>query len=611
MTRSLPNSCEWGPVLAFGMRCAIRSQGVQSIIRQPNSIRSIRRRAERCRFPGLVQENGRAMKILVPTDYSACSLAAIKHAASVARESNADLLILHVVLPDSHYLLSEDLREPDPLLHDYELLMESLQHASEPLHYEERRIQGLPVSAIIETARQEEVDLIVMGTLGRTGLKRMLLGSVAEEVIRRSPCPVLTLKAPPGEQIVSADSTWERLTKLEAVPPIPLHGQDRIATDDDNPTIALLSRAIIARASDVHIDPAGEDFVVRFRIDGRLNPFCRLSHEVGRALLTQLKVVANVNIADPFHPKEGRLQLPETMRDFEVRLTAVPILDGEAVSLRILNRHRLMRPIAELGMVRECQLRIERILARGQGLVLVTGPTGSGKTTTLYSMLHVLDDGTRNIVSIEDPVEFDIPTFRQLPVDPRHGLTMNSGLKTLMRLDPDIILVGEIRDAEAAETAMRAASSGKLVLSSLHTRDVASTVTAVRDLHIDNQSLAGNLIGIISQRLIRRLCPECSSVVPITEVEASAFHRRKIEPPTEIHQPVGCSRCRGTGYFDRIGVFEVVTSEDEIMRAIEDGEPEDFIREAIRARSMGDLESEVLRNISRGTCGFEEYTSTT
>ena len=545
-------------------------------------------------------------KILVPTDYSNCSVAALKQAGALARGADGLLLIMHVVENGSAPDTSD---EHDPLKKDIALLLQSFSGSNPPLRYEERFVEGIPVSAILSVAAEEKVDLIVMGTTGRSGLKRLILGSVAEEVTRRAPCPVLTVKAlkddPTGE--TPAATTWQNWTTLGQLPTTPIPADVLTSAEiNDNPTLALISRAISARATDIHIDPAGEEFSVRFRIDGKLSNFCRLSNEVGRALLMQLKVTGNLDIADPFHPKEGRLALPEALQDYEVRITAVPVVDGEAVSLRVLSRHRLMRSMDELGLSMNATARIEQILKHGEGIVLVTGPTGSGKTTTLYSMMHQLDDGTRNIVTIEDPVEYDIPTFRQISVDTKHGIHMASGLRTLLRLDPDVVLVGEIRDPEAAETAMRAASSGKYVFSSLHTRDVASTVTAIRDLHIDNRSLAGNLAGIISQRLLRRLCGECSRAAAPTEEEAAVFRASNLEPPKEIRHPVGCPRCRGTGYYDRVGLFEVVTSEDGIVRAINEGKPEDELRKLIHEQGICTLHKDALQKAADGIVSLED-----
>ena len=553
------------------------------------------------------------VKILVPTDFSSSSVAALKQAASLARGADSMLLILHVIENGSATLATDLKSNPDPLRQDIALLLQSFSESKPPLRYEERRVEGIPVPTILATAEQEKPDLIVMGTTGRSGLKRLLMGSVAEEVTRRAPCPVLTLKAKNNEPVATDNAAaWENWTTLDQ-PPV-----NRVSTGmappieiNDNPTLALISRAITARATDIHIDPIGDGFSVRFRVDGKMANYCRLSKEVGRALIMQLKVTANLDIADPFHSKEGRLQLPEELRDFEVRITIVPVIDGEAVSLRVLSRHRLMRSMEQLGLSSEAHQRIEQILGHGEGIVLVTGPTGSGKTTTLYSMLHELDDQTRNIVTIEDPVEYNIPSFRQLPVDAKHGITMTHGLRTLLRLDPDIVLIGEIRDAEAAETAMRAASSGKYVFSSLHTRDVASTVTALRDLHIDNRSLAGNLAGIISQRLVRRLCNECAQSAPPTAEQAEAFSAHSIPVPAQVRHPVGCPRCRGTGYYDRVGLFEMVTADDQIMKAIEEGRGEDDLRRIMHEHGVCTIGKDALQKAADGTICFEDARSLT
>jgi len=550
-------------------------------------------------------------KILVPTDYSNCSVAALKQAITLAQGAKGSLVVLHVVEADADPSLLYGLQHPDPLPQDVALLLASLSKFEPPIQFQQKCMVGKPVASILATAIEEQVDLIVMGTSGRTGLSRLLMGSVAEEVCRRATCPVLTLKA--NQEVNNVDSTdefWERLTNL------PLKATDSCdvsasAEINQNPTYALISRAIAARASDVHIDPSGSSIQVRFRIDGKLVNYCRLSNEIAHTLLTQLKVTANFDIADPFHPQEGRLMLPDSLSDYEVRVTSVRVIDGEAISLRILSRHRLLRPMEQLGLSVEAQSSIDQILRHGEGIVLVTGPTGSGKTTTLYSMLHALDDGSRNIVSIEDPVEYDIPTFRQLPVDLKHGITMTSGLKTLLRLDPDVVFVGEIRDGETAETAMRAASSGKYVFSSLHTRDVASTVTAIRDLHIENRSLAANLAGIISQRLLRRLCQHCSQSEPLTANEQAIFRANGLEPPAESRHPVGCPQCKMTGYHDRVGVFEIITSDLKIMSAIEEGDSEDHLRQLINSRGICSMRKDALSKVSAGITSLEEVATMT
>ena len=261
----------------------------------------------------------------------------------------------------------------------------------------------------------------------------------------------------------------------------------------------------------------------------------------------------------------------------------MPVLGGESVALRLLNRQRLLRPLDSLGLTAESLGELDQMLELGEGLILVTGPAGSGKTTTAYSMVQTLDRGDRNIVTIEDPPEYHTDRFHQVAVDLRHGITMTSGLRSVLRMDPDIVLVGEVRDAETAEIAMRAASSGRYVVSTLHTRDVASTVTALRDLHIDNRSLSGNLTGIISQRLVRRLCAECRRPAPIDAAAAGYFTREGMEPPAQQQIASGCENCRHRGYLERVGIFEVVIPNRAIREAIEQGAPEHELRNLIRA----------------------------
>jgi type II secretory ATPase GspE/PulE/Tfp pilus assembly ATPase PilB-like protein len=327
---------------------------------------------------------------------------------------------------------------------------------------------------------------------------------------------------------------------------------------------------------------------------------------VASPLLQQFKILAGLDIAEPFEPKEGRLRLPAPLAALDVRLTAAPVQGGTAMALRLLSRDRALMPLEGLGLSGTARDAVERVLRMGAGLVLVTGPTGSGKTTTIYSLLNLLAGKGRNIVSIEDPVEFTLPFLRQIAVDQRHRLTMTAGLRTLLRMDPDIVFVSEIRDVEAAEITMRAANSGRFVFSTLHTRDVASTVTALRDLHVDNRSLAGNLTGIVSQRLLRRLCPKCAGRSPTDEAEAQVFLSEGLTPPTEVGRAAGCEHCRGTGYRDRIGVFEAVSVAGPAADAILSGASEGEIRKVLRSSGMPSLTAAALQKVSEGITTLDE-----
>ncbi|HEV3137550.1 MAG TPA: ATPase, T2SS/T4P/T4SS family [Pirellulales bacterium] len=558
-----------------------------------------------------------ANKILFPTDFSPASNAALRYAVSFAKQADAVLLVAHVEPgmtagigtvppPDG------DLAEKEAAL---VTLVGKIAGPDKPLVHEFRTLHGDPAMEIVRLAEKERVDLIVLATAGRSGLRRVLMGSVAEAIVRQATCPVLSLKEPPGTGAVLPDLNpiTKNLGHADRDEPIDFQEPEQaLAQEEGSRAEALLARAIEARATDVHIDPLGEGAAeVRFRIDGRLEHYCRLHPELAHPLVTQLKVMAELDISNPFQPKEGRLALPNVMSGYEVRITCVPVVGGEAVAMRLLNRQHLLRPLDSLGLAPEALSWIHEMLRRGEGVVLVTGPAGSGKTTTAYSMLHALDDSRRNIVTIEDPPEFRIGSYRQMAADPRHNITMTSGLRTLLRMDPDVVLVGEIRDAETAETAMRAASSGKYVFTTLHTRDVASTITALRDLHIDNRSLAGNLTGIISQRLVRRLCPHCRQQTPIESIQSQFFVDEGVDPPTDLPMPGGCEKCRKLGYHERVGVFEVALPNRAIREAIERGAAEEELRDLLRTNGTRSLLSDGLVKVSEGVTALDDVRSMT
>jgi type IV pilus assembly protein PilB len=382
--------------------------------------------------------------------------------------------------------------------------------------------------------------------------------------------------------------------------------------DETSPALSLLRRGFVARATDIHIDPDAEgNYVVRFRVDGRIEPFCTMQRDVAGTLNKQLKLLADISLADPFQPSESRLQLPPAMARFEVRITTAPVPRGQAIALRVIDRDKLHRPLNELGLSPGSFTAAYRMLHRGSGLVLVTGPTGAGKTTTAYSMLKVLVSEQQMIMSIEDPVELLVPFIRQLNVDERHGVTMKVGLSTLLRMDPDVVFVGEVRNMEAAETAVQAACCGKRVFSTMHMRDVSATVSAMRELNVDSRSLADNLTGIITQRLVRRLCKKCWESVPLTDHEGDLFASEGIDSPPQVRRPRGCSECRHTGYSDRVGIFEAVTIEGDIAQSIREGRSEDDVQQTIRAAGTPSLLADGLLKVRDGITSVEEVQAMT
>jgi general secretion pathway protein E/type IV pilus assembly protein PilB len=268
----------------------------------------------------------------------------------------------------------------------------------------------------------------------------------------------------------------------------------------------------------------------------------------------------------------------------------------------------MFRPLRELGLTQNHLDAVTQLLHRGEGLVLVTGPTGAGKTTMVYSMLRELQpqEHRRNIVTIEDPVEFKAPFLRQMNVNDERGLTLDVGLRTMLRMDPDVIFVGEIRDGQTATLAMRAASSGKYVFSTLHTRDVASTITACGDLQVPATSLAGNLTGIISQRLVRRLCPQCRELRTITAAERQLLAEHQLETPSTVFQAIGCDHCRQHGYLGRIGLFEVVVVDETLGELIARSASEEEIRGVIRGTGVPSLVADGLMKALSGLTSIDE-----
>jgi type II secretory ATPase GspE/PulE/Tfp pilus assembly ATPase PilB-like protein len=459
---------------------------------------------------------------------------------------------------------------------------------------------GEAADEILQYAKQADIDLVVLGTQPRGRWSRFFFGSVADKVYRQASCPVLAVPSerPAGEEPSEQGSEspeWHPTELAEREPAAPAYD--------------LLERAIRLRSTDIHIDPVADDeFAIRFRIDGRLEHYCTLDDDVGERLIKQFKTLASLDIAEPFKSQEGYLRLPSGMVGVQIRITTAPVQGGEAICLRVHEQLRMFRALENLGLSTHATEVMAEMLRRREGLIVVAGPTGSGKTTTVYSMLDGLRSDGRQllIASIEDPVEFNVAFLRQMSVDEQHGMTWNHGLRTMLRLDSDVLFLGEIRGGETADTAMRAAGSGRYVFTTLHSRGIPSAVIALEDQGVDRRSLSANLTGIISQRLIRRLCPNCRKRRPILDNERRVFEDHQRLPPTELWVPQGCDDCRGIGYRDRTGVFEALIVKDAFRQAMEQGAAEDELRAAIRAEGTPSLTDDALTKAEQGISTLEE-----
>jgi general secretion pathway protein E len=525
--------------------------------------------------------------ILVPYDFSPSSELALKEACQLGQQLKAMLHLVHV---DGSSSDANHSHGRDGLL----TVVPPSYEIENKVHREV--LSGNVSEELVGYAKRVQADLIVMGSRGRSSIVAFTMGSVAQRVLRAAPCPVILLTA--AAQPSEPASTPESDRKYESF------------KGTDSPALDLLGRAISLRATDIHIDPLETSrYSVRFRIDGRLVPYCEIDLSVAEHLMHQYLILSHLDHFEPFRPREGRLVLPASMKEVEARLTAAPVAGGSSMALRLLAKEQASLPIEMLGFHSSSMTTVHNILHGPEGLVLVTGPTGSGKTTTVYSMLKTFGGTNKNIVSIEDPVEFDVPFVRQMNVDDRHGVTMTSGLKTLLRMDPDIVFLGEIRDSESAEIAMRAASSGRFVFSSLHTRDVASSITCLRDLQVPNQSLSCNLSGVVNQRLLRRLCPHCRQSMSPSEDCQRAFEEQGLAVPSLIFDASGCDRCRGTGFIGRCGVFECVAMNTELLDAIARNATESEMRSLFRAHGATSLLADALTKVADGITSYSEAQS--
>lgn len=342
----------------------------------------------------------------------------------------------------------------------------------------------------------------------------------------------------------------------------------------------LLEKGYVIGASDIHIVPDIKLARVYYRVDGVLHQEYILPSKLYQSLVSRYKVMGDMDLANPNIPHDGRIKYQGSVEEIDLRASTFPTHLGETVVLRLLIHTSVVGNLTRLGIKKTEMERFLVGIRRPYGLILVTGPTGSGKTTTLYSALMEINTPFNSIMTIEDPIEYVIPTIRQTAVNPKAGLTFGSALRSAMRQDPDIILVGEIRDQETAELALRASITGHLVLSTLHTNDAASAVNRLLDLGVNPNILASSLTLIVAQRLLRKICPQCSISTSISPEEKEVFNNRGIEPPDQLPRPQGCDICHQTGYKGRIGIFEILSVNREVEELIFKGALASLIEEA-------------------------------
>jgi type II secretory ATPase GspE/PulE/Tfp pilus assembly ATPase PilB-like protein len=360
------------------------------------------------------------------------------------------------------------------------------------------------------------------------------------------------------------------------------HNLDAFETDDihrmaEEPTLVnlvnlILIEAIQSRTSDVHVEPFETELIVRYRIDGVLHMQPPPPKHLQPALIGRIKIMAAMNIAERYVPQDGKISLRYEGRKIDIRVSTVPTLYGESVVMRILDKSQLRLDFDTLGMQAELQTAMDGLLAKPHGILLNTGPTGSGKTTTLYASLTRIFDASKKIITIEDPVEYELQGINQIPVNAKRGLTFASGLRSILRQDPDIVLVGEIRDGETADIAIRSALTGHLILSTLHTNDAVSSIGRLVDMGTEPYLVASVLEGLLAQRLGRRICDNCKTQVPMPDDIASRIGDEEAETfKGQVWVGQGCDKCNKSGYRGRVGFFELLRIQGDLRRAIADG----------------------------------------
>lgn len=403
----------------------------------------------------------------------------------------------------------------------------------------------------------------------------------------------------------SADAITEQGNLYSLAEDIP-QTEDLLDSDDDAPVIrminGLIQEAIKLRASDIHIEPHENRLSVRFRVDGTLREVLSLSANLAGVLVSRIKVMARLDIAKKRVPQDGRFSLSIGAQAIDVRVSTLPSKYGERAVLRLLSKEQALFSVKELGMTEDMTTAFTKAISTPNGIILVTGPTGSGKTTTLYAGLTMLNEASRNILTVEDPIEYALDGIGQTQVNNKVGMTFAAGLRAILRQDPDVVMVGEIRDAETAEIAVQASLTGHLVLSTVHTNSAVAAVTRMRDMGVERFLLASTVTAIVAQRLVRRLCNECKS--PYTP-DAAELRLLGLSGKQTFYHPVGCEACHGIGYTGRVGLYEMIVMDDNLRAMIHDGAREQEMS-AYAFKNSDTLMQSGARHVAEGTASSDE-----
>ncbi|MBI5070288.1 MAG: Flp pilus assembly complex ATPase component TadA [Deltaproteobacteria bacterium] len=497
-------------------------------------------------------------------------------------------------------------RKIDPLKLDAQLITRTLsrpyarKHAVLPLE----RKNGVLLVAVANPFDRELVENL-----------RGLTGSEVEPVlsgpsdIHRAIAEVYGFRQQIREAQTQLGTTGPDVGNLEQF--VDLSGLDSLEASSE-PVIAaveyLLHYAFEQRASDIHVEPRREESIIRMRIDGVLHPVYRIPKGVHPAIANRFKIMSRLDIAQK-RPQDGRIRTARGDTEMELRVSTVPTAFGDKIVIRVLDPNVLVRDLSELGFLPEERELFEKWLMRPHGLVVVTGPTGSGKTTTLYSALQAVTSPEVNVITIEDPIEMVHEDFNQIAANPKTGTGFAEALRHVLRQDPDVIMVGEVRDGETASQAVQAALTGHLVLTTLHTSDTVGAVARLRDLGVPSFLIGATLTGVVAQRLVRQVCPGCAEDVPLTADEVAGLgvkHPEDHAGKLIARRGQGCAKCRYTGYYGRTGLFEVLEVNSRLRHLVAEGATPEVLQRTARQDGLQSLRAHAIRKVAAGATSFEE-----
>ncbi len=476
-----------------------------------------------------------------------------------------------------------------------------------PFHFAKRHgvfLQGVTEDAVV-IAHLPDVDLDTLIELTRFYEKPIRLVQIKQSDFEKQLAKAYeTTTTTAMEAFSDIGEDLDLQSMMDAMP----KAADLLETEDDAPVIrlinAILTQAIKQNASDIHFETYDEQLVVRFRVDGVLHEALEPPRVLAPLLTSRVKVMAKLDIAEKRLPQDGRISLRIAGRAVDVRVSTVPTSHGERIVLRLLDKESAPLDLAKLGMVEKTLAEMERLIKLPHGILLVTGPTGSGKSTTLYAVLNMLNDETRNILTIEDPIEYNLSGVGQMQVNSKIGMTFARGLRAILRQDPDVVMVGEIRDIETVEMAIQASLTGHLVLSTLHTNTAVGAITRLRDMGAEPFLLSSTIVGVLAQRLVRTLCKHCKKAVSI-DADTAKILTVPEDMHAKIFEPAGCDRCGNTGYHGRTGIHELVPIDETLRRMIHNNDSEADMQSYAREHVLG-IQQDGFNKVLAGLTTIEE-----